>query len=350
MAKSINLKKNEKIEVTDFIELRWDTLDIYWDFNEKNNAVDNFLWWNFLQNNNYTLLDFDYSLSTKASKYKYKLIFSKDNHSCIEYMEGLTLNEYVTTKNTIRINWLAWALLWEKQIYHIIDTYFTPTTFKRLDIAWDIPKSISSIKSKFKKLKQAWSEIYGSQWQIQTYYIGKYQNKDNKYKLIRLYDKLVSIKLKWEQDLYKDHLTYKAVTRIEIELRIELCKNITWQQFKNKQFLQALFFTHLQKHTEIFSEIDFNKIIHIRPKKINSLDELTPDEILDSRYIKTFLGWSYNLKKAWVCPIRVLTENNLYFDDTMTDISLSTENWIFSLWDFNTQTNIHNTKNIFRKK
>lgn len=349
MVKQWKSKKDFKIRSQNILDFRLDTLDIYGEFLERNEAVDHFIGGEFLANNNYKLLDFDYELSTKARKYKYKLIFSLKGKSCIEYLEGTKYNAvFPETKNTIRVNGIAWRILWEKKLFEILDTYFKPSTFMRQDIAIDVLHPIRKVLSHFAELKQAGTDFYDSQWDVETHYIWKYKKSQNRYKLIRIYDKLRDIKHNNNQEFYTDYLTHRDVTRIEIEFRIELCKNVTYEQAKDKQFIKDLFCTHIAKHTDIFTEFQKNKISLTRAKKSISLDELSPEEILTSQRLKMFTWLAYNILKSWVDPIRILTEKKIYQDDTMTDIALATEDGIFSLDSFNTQVNIHNTKNIFK--
>jgi hypothetical protein len=59
----------------------------------------------------------------------------------------------------------------------------------------------------------------------------------NKRQLIRIYDKFKDIVVKKKLKLYEDYLIEKNITRIELEVRQELAKNINYQEVFNDSLL-----------------------------------------------------------------------------------------------------------------
>jgi hypothetical protein len=58
----------------------------------------------------------------------------------------------------------------------------------------------------------------------------------NKALLIRIYDKIADIYQKEKQAYYPDYLTEDYVTRVELEFRSELLKQVKLSQFLDRSF------------------------------------------------------------------------------------------------------------------
>jgi hypothetical protein len=63
------------------------------------------------------------------------------------------------------------------------------------------------------------------------------QNSKNKRQLIRVYNKILDIFEKNKIDLYQDYLTFPNITRIELEIRPELAKEINYKDAFNNILL-----------------------------------------------------------------------------------------------------------------
>lgn len=344
------LETPKKLKKTDIFSFRMDTFEIFGNFPEKSKCFFP------LSLGSERELDVQYKLdtdleveySTRATKYLYKLIFSFNWVSCIEYHEGTQLSANIKTRNHIAVTGKAWKLLWQQRIFRIIERYFTFEGFRRLDIALDITLPITEILLHFSKLKQKWRTEHWPSWDIETYYIWAYKKADNRYKLIRLYNKILEIKANQTQALYSEYLKQSHITRIEIELREELCKFITWQQAKDPVWLMDTFVSNIQKHTKLFDDFQGQKIKLTRSKK-SILETLEPEQIMNSQALKMFKGLAKSLKEKTICPIRYLVKEWVYDIDTLRDIFIAFDEHTqeFDKDFFVHGTTIRNVKNIF---
>lgn len=323
------------------LDFRNDTFEVFGTFTDKQKAFafSNSLLW--IQESfeefdvNYSIEWLDVTYSTKATKYKYKLFFEYRWVNVMSYHEG-TSHWVVETKNHIRIEWKWLVLLWVDFFVNILKKYFTFDWFRRLDVFVDLKLPLEEVLSHFKELKQSWNDMFWNMGQLITHYIWKYKTSENRYKLIRIYNKLLEIKWNKTQKLYgTPYLEQKHVTRIEIEFRQELCKNITFENFQDIEFLKNLFITHIQKHTKIFDHLQTEKIKLTRAKKKNSFDWLSPEEILTTSALRMFKWLWRNILEQWVCPLRVLIDSWSYSKQTLLDIAFSIDDdWVLDTEQF----------------
>jgi hypothetical protein len=78
--------------------------------------------------------------------------------------------------------------------------------------------------------------------------------------VIRVYNKILDINVKHKNKLYKNYLVEDFVTRIELEIRPELAKNITLNEIFNDTFLSGVFKNYLRHHTYLFKNNDVENI------------------------------------------------------------------------------------------
>ena len=341
-----------KIKQDDILNFWMDTIECFWELKNKSDYFFKHVLtpWELDFDDWYKVADdIDIEYSTKPSKYLYKISFKKDWVLCLAYYEWTMTSANIKTRNLYTVYWKWWRLLWKKRVYELLDQLFVFTWFRRLDLSCDLLLPIEQVLSSFKKLTQKWADLYWDRGTTETHYIWDYKKANNKYMLIRIYDKLKEIRHEKTQHLYTDYLLHEHVTRIEIVFREETSKNIKWSEAIDKEnYSFNLFCTKLEKHTKIFSELQNKKITLKRDSKSVDLSELNPEQILDSNYLKVFKWYARNLLSVWICPIHLLLLSNQYDSNTMQDIIYSQIEWEFNLNEYKTGLNYRNVRSIFK--
>lgn len=342
--------KITKIKKSDILDFRMDTIECFWQFLNKNECfwTPALTTWEADYDINYTIADditIDYSI--RPTKYKYKLTFLKNRTPILAYYEWDPKQDF-PTKNYYTVYWKAWRLLSQERIYQILNTHFQFEWFRRLDIAIDLKQPLDQILNTVKTLSQKGADFYGSKWEIETHFIGAKKKADNRYILIRFYDKIKEIRHSKTQRLYTNYLIEPHVTRIEIEFREETCKNITWQQATTQDYLFNLFYSYINKHTKIFSKLQSETIKLTRAKKSLDLSELTPEEILASTSLKMFKWLARNFREVGICPVHILLLEQYYDDNTLWDIISASQNGTLDLTQYKEGLNHRNVTQIFR--
>lgn len=83
-------------------------------------------------------------------------------------------------------------------------------------------------------------------------------------------------------------MQYEHITRVELEIRRELAKNISLENIFQKNIQKAIFRNYLEKHTDFFTDFSEEKMsLFQEKKKINVFDILPHLEKM--RYIQSFL-------------------------------------------------------------
>lgn len=347
------------LKPSDIFEFNVDEIEVYWTFSNYQLLLE---WINDSNTDYLTFEWFTLKKSDKLRDYEYKIDFWKNNFPCYAFYVWKKLNSRITTRNYFKVYWSAFQIIELKEIIDFIDTYLlldfkdesrwkSHHTCKRFDLAIDIKKDISKIISQFKKLEQKWTQYFWSKWELETYYIWEYQVKYNKASLIRIYDKIKDIKKKNKQILYADYLLEESITRIEIEFRTELTKNLDIHKLLDKKYLFNLLILYLQKHTKIFEKLksmDVEKLKRLN-KKID-LEELKHNQILKDRYINSFLWYSKNILKLWACPVDILIKSLVISELTKKDIILWLEGDTFSTSKYIDWLTIRDSKHIFAEQ
>lgn len=307
------MKNNETplYTLNNIIHFGLDHLEIYWTFQFEKQLFDKL----DFDNSNYWEIE-DYSFTkNEVPKYKYKIIFTKDNYSLFAYYKwDISSNSIIKSKDKIVIYSTAFKILSYNEIKYFLEWYFILKKCFRLDICIDINIDINRILWQFKELK-TWKE-YKKWWNIETRYIGDSNKYKNKRQLIRVYNKILDIKEKHKHKLYKNYLAEDSVTRIELEIRSELAKNISPLWVFDNTLLSWIFKNYLRKHTHLF-QIKWVEDISLYRKPLNKItQEQYQSTIYRDNRNRIFIGHAKTIYEMWYCPVRILIWESLLLDDT----------------------------------
>ncbi len=303
---------NKTLDTLDnIIHFGLDHLEIFWTFNyeeELFNKLD-------FDNSNYWELE-DYSFTkNEVPKYKYKIIFTKDNYSLFAYYKwDDDSNSIIKSKDKIVIYSTAFKLLSYDEIFYFLNGYFTLNKCFRFDVCVDINIDINVILENFSELNTG--KEYKKQWKIETRYIWDSNKYKNKRQVVRIYNKILDITEKNKHKLYKNYLVEDFVTRIELEVRSELAKNISPLEIFNNETLTGIFKNYLRKHTDLFNANEIENItLYKKPEKAINQEEYQSTLYRQQRR-KIFVWHAKSIYELWYCPVRVLIWEWLLLDDT----------------------------------
>lgn len=256
-------------------------------------------------NSNYWELS-DYTFTkNEAPKYKYKIIFSKDNYSLFAYYKwDKNLKGHIKTKDHITIYSTAFRLLWKEEIFSFLKEYLDLKHCRRFDICLDLKIDIDELLKYFDNLKTG--REYKKEWRMETRYYWQVKNSMNKRYIVRVYDKLKDIIEKKKTNLYQNYLQEDNVTRVELEIRPELAKNISYEKLFQTSELIWIYKNYLWKITDIFNQIKGDTITLYG----NKHEKIDP-ELYQWTYYKNFkrtvfLWHAKTIHNLWYCPVRVL--------------------------------------------
>lgn len=288
-----------------------DHLEIFWTFlfeNEMFEKLD-------FDNSNYWELE-DYSFTkNEVPKYKYKIIFTKDNYSLFAYYKWDNLsNSIIKSKDKIVVYSTAFKLLGYQEIKYFLSWYFELTKCFRFDICIDLNIDINVILLEFTEL-QTWKE-YKKSWNIETRYIWDSNKYRNKRQVIRVYNKILDIKEKNKHKLYKNYLVEDYVTRIELEVRSELAKNISLDEIFDDKKLTWIFKNYLRKHTDTFNIWEMENITLYRKPENKITPEMFQSLVYKDKRINIFIWHARSIFENWYCPTRILIWAWLILEDT----------------------------------
>ncbi len=297
--------------LNNIIHFGLDHLEIFWTFKFESEMFEKL----DFDNSNYWEIE-DYSFTkNEVPRYKYKIIFTKDNYSLFAYYKWeLNSNSIIKSKDKIVIYSTAFKLIWKDEILYFLEWYFKLDKCFRFDICIDITIYINTILNNFKDLK-TWKEFIKS-WNIETRYIWDSNKYKNKRQIIRIYNKILDINEKNKHKLYKNYLVEDYVTRVELEIRSELAKNIDYKSLFNNQILSWIFKNYLRNHTYLFKmewveDITLFKKIE---KKVNQ--ELYQWTIYKNQRKAVFVWHAKSIYNMWYCPVRILIWEWLILEDT----------------------------------
>jgi hypothetical protein len=184
--------------------------------------------------------------------------------------------------------------------------YADKLSITRLDICVDVDLSVDEFfKEGFEtQFKVKETRKFGKK--IQTQYFGT-RNATNKKHFIRVYNKLLDTERKAKFGLYLDYFAYENVTRIEVQLNSQSCKEfgVNLGNIWDAEFLRTIYkSTCINKEGTYFKALDipeFDNLGIIRRKPP------LRSEILDRlNYAKVMLGYAKNLKKVGFDPVEFL--------------------------------------------
>lgn len=178
---------------------------------------------------------------------------------------------------------------------------------RRLDIALDVDTPLPELLPKFDKLRRGFhAQIWKDKTYkdlSQTYYTNDLQKSKNKYKLVRVYDKILDSFEKNKSWLFPHLSANKEVRRIELELRKNCCENIpfnliTLLESPNNELTQ-LFQSHMSDYSSFFQKTlknltkrDYGKDDWDLKKYFLEHDHLPLD------YLASFTGYSKKILGA----------------------------------------------------
>lgn len=294
-----------------------DHLEIFGTFKYENDFFDKL----DFDNSNYSEFE-DYTITkSEVKKYKYKIIFTKNNYTLFSYYKWLNKKDWVNiaTKDYICIYSTAFKLLNYQEIFALIKN-FELKYLRRFDICIDFNIDIEKLL-KFFKEPLTW-KIYKKSWRIETKYFWEIKNSLNKRQIIRIYDKFKDIVEKKKLKLYEDYLEVWDITRVELEVRQELAKNVNIFEVFDNWILLSIFKNYIWKYSEIldiFENIE-NKTLY--KKKGNKWDFQW--NFYKIKKYNIFVWFAKNLYEMWFCPVRILiweeiiqeqTKKNLWFEN-----------------------------------
>lgn len=301
-----NFNPNDKM-----IHFWLDHLEVYWTFKFEEKYFDLL----DFDNSNYWELDEYKFTKNEVTKFKYKIIFSKDDYSLFAYYKWKPKSEKqpVWTRDYIVVYSTAFKLMEYEEIAYFLEYYFDLKHCRRFDICIDLKIDIENVLNYFNDY-DTWRE-YKKSWFIETRYMWEVKNSQNKRQIIRIYDKKKDILVKRKTLLYENYLNLNYVTRIELEIRQELAKNIYYQDLFDDLLLIWIFKNYLYKYTKIFDCIDWDKITLYRKKA--KLNKELPQSLYYKNYRKSVFIWhAKTIYEMWFCPVKILIWKQLIQDST----------------------------------
>ncbi len=341
---------------SDFLNHSVDHIEIYGTIR---NHSELFLW---MDGDNSSIRHFEWYTLEKTDRiksYHYKITFWKNDSPVFAWYRWDQINEYIETRDYFVVYGTAFRLHSFSEIIDFIEEYLDLDgadkwknkkfhTLKRIDLALDIRQNISLITSRFKELKQKWSKFFDEKGNLQTYYIWEKQLRKNKALLIRVYDKIADIYQKEKQHYYPWYLTEDYVTRIEIEFRSDLLKEVKLTQFLDKSFTFWLFCLYIWKHTKLFKKFENENIERLsRLNKKVDMEDLHHRQVTRKRYMNTFLGYASKIFRLKWCIADISIRENLYNEQTIHDIVKCYKNGEFDRKEYLNWITQRNLKRIF---
>jgi len=262
---------------------------------------------------------FDVFYDETIKNYEYKLTFSKDWVTCFWVYRWYRINDYVETKDYIVFYWSAFLILWKEFIFKFIKEKVRIGKIKRFDLAMD---------------------------KIETVYIGQ-KKKSNKQNIIRVYNKIADIYVKKKQRLMSEYLLEEYMTRIEIECREEISCNIKFDKLYDKEYLLNIFYSYTKKHTDIFKDIDYKRVVLKRLDKSFDPENVSTSRLVPKRHRKTFMWYARWILKMASCPVDILIRNSLISETTLIDIWGAIKDWKLDIESYKFWWTLRNAKQIF---
>jgi len=334
-----------KIRQKDIYYFGVDYIEVLWTLNKLEEI--NFWFW-FNDWNRKTIFPwFILRKDDRVTNYEYKIVFSYNGIDCYAYHVWQE-NWAVTTEDFLSVYWVAFTIFPDfSEIINFINKEMNVNKVRRFDLALDVLIDIKDIHKNFNKLKQKWSIFFDEYWKVQTFYIWEKKKKNNRYKLLRVYNKKDDIIIKKRQKLYPDYLLQDNVTRIEIEIRSELAQNCDLNNLLDKTYKFDLFLTYINKYTNIFKWFKYDETRLNQINKKVSIEEVKSDQYLKSRYLQIFRWYAKTIIEIWWCPVDILIREDIMTEDTKKDIYLSIKNWEFRQDMYEFWLNVRYSKSLF---
>lgn len=276
-------------------------------------------------NSNYSELD-EYTVTKhEVYKYRYKIVFTRWDYTLFAYYKGIpsTAKQPIPTKDYVAVYSTAFKLLEYEEVLGFIEWYSDPSHCRRFDICIDLKIWTDDLlNNHFDTYKTG--RDYRKSWKTETRYFWEMQSSKNKRQLIRVYNKNLDIVTKGKIKLYQEYLTYPHMTRVELEIRQELAKVTNYQEVFNDDLLIGIFKNYLHKYTEIFDDIEGERITLFRSKDLKIPEDDYQSLYYKTQNYKTFIWWARKIYNIWFCPVRVLIGEWYIHDKTKLALWIDT--------------------------
>jgi hypothetical protein len=174
-----------------------------------------------------------------VTNYSFRLVFDYKWINC--YVNLIWMENWVITNvDYLVLNCVAFVLF--SELYETIEFINIEMYYSKLiwfDLNLDVLNDIKTIHENFMKLNQKWRIFFDDCWYVLICYI--WEKKNNRYKLVRDYNKKDNILIKKKQKLYPGYLNQKYINCLEIELRSELAKNCNLNSLLDKSYIFDVF-------------------------------------------------------------------------------------------------------------
>lgn len=261
-------------------------------------------------------LDFDNSniweleeyvyFKTEVLNYSYKIMFQYEWYPVFAFYKWDT-KANVKTKDYLVVYGTAFKILSEKDIRYFIEWYFENIThLRRFDICFDTPYFIVDILKHFPHYKWKWATFTDENWDVATQYFWEKQRGKNKRSIIRVYNKILDIVQSKKVKLFRDYLQFETLTRVELEVRAELAKNISYEDIWKIEKQQAIFKNYLSRRTKLFDFLPVEKLSLFKKKEINIDSEDYQGIYYKTQRKQIFLWHAKTIYNLWFCPVRIL--------------------------------------------
>jgi hypothetical protein len=265
--------------------------------------------WVDFDNSNY--LEYEGFIVTKheVPRFVAKYAFAKEGIPAFAYYIWVEKSEkvWVATKNYVCFYGSTFRILWTIWVFDIMYKYFTPENaypIRRIDICADILIDIWSVLKQLKNTEQVWAIFKGKRWEIETYNIG-IKNKTNKRQFIRIYNKIADITAKKKFKLYSEYLKHEHITRVELEIRRELWRQLSIMDIYNESTLVWIFKNYIGLHTDAFTFLSPKEYSLGKKKTKVEFDVLQSKAYFEQR-TKLLISYAKGLFSFWMCPVEIL--------------------------------------------
>lgn len=262
----------------------------------------------------------------KIHNYLYKVEFKLQNTPIFAFYKWNRLDPKhfwtIKTNDYFCFYGSAFHILGEIWVLEIIDRFWIRVRFdciRRFDLCMDIPFHTTEVYETFWEIKPIKTLFYWTNNEVETFYIGAKKTTENKYALIRVYNKLKDIHRNGKEEIYSHYYQYGRMTRLEIEIRRELARNTTLEELFVPDNQMDIFLTHFSKYTKLFANFSYNKESLFRKKETKNWDDMA--SLDKERRVKMFFSYA---ERIWivfgVCPIQLLFEKNICLPSTIEKI------------------------------
>ena len=311
-------KKVARISQADIYHFGIDMLEIFGSYHDESELLSIGFW----KENTVDIEEFNvtrFEVNNYLYKAEFKIddtplfVFYKWNRDDITYLWSIKTNDYFCFYAS------AFHILGQSWVYELMCRFWLQTRYdciKRFDLCMDIPFYTSEVYETFENVTPTKVLFYWKNNEVETLYIWKKRTTENKFSLIRVYNKLKDIYKKWKEKDYSEYFQYSKMTRLEIEFRRELARNTTLEELFVPENQMDLFLTQLSKYTKLFNNFSYNKQSLFRKKEKRDWETLSSFD--KTQRVKTFLAYAEKIGiTLGICPVQLLLERTIYLENTL---------------------------------